>query len=383
MTASIAVVHKSFGNGGAEMTAVHVVDALAARHDVTLVADRDLSRSRISSHFGVDIDDTVRFENYMSESSLRHLQRLTGRGFHRYQTTVLESYLDSADFDLFVSTKNEVKTPHPSLQYVHFPFVLSKHELESTGKTAYDWQEGTILERFHKRLWAHFHFDEGHLERNQVNVLANSNRTKRLISEVYDCDVTVVPPPVNDAFSSIPWDGQESGMVVVPGRITETKRVERALEIAEGVSNSNFHIHIVGRVPDTEYADQIARAVAERNDVHLEGEVTRRELRTLLESHRYGLQIRDENFGLGVAEMILADSIPLVVSCDPLETLVGHDERLVFEDPPEAACKLSAILDDDHLQAELRDHLRSLEKPYTANEFRRRIDALVDELLDE
>jgi len=377
----VAVVHKTFGNGGAEMTCIHILKALQQEYNLTLVTDRSIDTSNIKAHFGIELSDDLKVINYMSKSVLNRIQRTTGLGFHRLQTTYLERFLRGTNFDYYISTKNEVTCPGPSIQYIHFPYVISKEMLEVSGEITYDWKTGRLPIQLYKQLWAKLFFDTDFLQSDDVSVLVNSARTRHLINTAYGCDASVLSPPVPDTFNALSWRQQESGAVAIPGRIIPQKRVERIIEIADHVTDENFHVHMIGAVPDTPYARDIVSKVEDRDDIIIEGEVDRTTLEDMLESHRYGLQVRDENFGIAVAEMVLARSLPFVVQCDPLRTLVANRRELIFEDSVEAARLIDRVMDDADLQKSLRKELSELDKPYRASNFRSNVRRIVSDAL--
>jgi glycosyltransferase involved in cell wall biosynthesis len=375
----VAVVHKTFGNGGAELTCLHTIAALDDDFDLTLITDREVSPERISTYFGLDPDFSFAVKPY-DRSVVSTLQHLTGFGFHHLQTTALERWLDGTDYDLYVSTKNELRLPEPAIQYVHFPYVINKQQLEEQDQLMYDWQGDWSAKTVYKRAWATLFFEETILSKPRTRVLTNSMRTKRLTDEVYGTDAKVVSPPVQDDFSPPPWEDQRSGVIAIPGRLSASKRIDRLIGIAEELpSDSNLDLHIVGAIPDTDYADHIQTRAPET--VTFEGEVSRARLQELLEINRYGLQARDENFGIALAEMVYADCIPFAVDCEPFQELL-QSPKLIFETATEAAKSLTSVSMSPERQRSLRSKLESIDKPYHPETFRNRISRESKDLVE-
>ena len=120
----------------------------------------------------------------------------------------------------------------------------------------------------------------------------------------------------------------------------------------------------------------LIRANAEWVDWH--EDLPRKELIALLSRTRYGIHAHTkEHFGIAVAEMVLARSIPFVYECGGPAEIVGADSRLTYRSTDDAVEKISALMTDSAAQVSLRAALALREQLFSTNSFMRTIRSLV------
>jgi len=336
--ARIAVLHNTLDlRGGADAVCLHVCHALD-EHDVTLYTISETDPHDLGQLFGIDVNVRVR-------------QPPVGRGIARAFATAapyagpqlaarsallsrwIRPRLD--EYDLAVSTANEFVLPMPSVQYVHFPqFSLSDCPPADPGRL--------------NGLWTRIAGVDDGLPAD-TTLVANSGWTADVVGELYGRRPTVAYPPVDRIEDTVPWHEREQGAVVV-GRLAPDKHVLDAISVIDGVRKRGrgCHLHIVGSAASSyrEYVDRVERAATRREYVHLEREVDRDRLETLLGTHRYGLNTKpDEHFGMSLAECVAAGMIAFAPdSGGQREILDGRQDRL-FDSPSEAATLLTATIE--------------------------------------
>lgn len=327
--AQVAVVHNTLDfRGGADAVALAVCDALDADHAVDLFTISETSPGAVAPQFGMDADLDVRVRNppgaewiartlgaatpYVG-AQLGVRSALVAGTFRRY----------ASEYDLAVSTTNELSLPLPSVQYVHFP----QYHLDRLPDS-FDADPGR-LNSIASRLAAP---TPGTVD-DDATLVANSEWTADAVAEIYGRRPTVVYPPVEPIDNPLPWAERECGVVLL-GRIAPDRNVLDAIDVIDRVRTRghDLHLHVVGAAPRSyrPYVERVRRKATERPHVHVEPDVSRARLEELLATHRYGLNVRpDESFGIAVAEFVAAGMIAIAPNAGgQREILAGHADRL-------------------------------------------------------
>lgn len=344
--ARVAVVHNTLDfRGGADAVALSVCAALdsthGGEHDVDLVTVSETDPGELAPKFGLDVDVSVR-EPPGAEPIARGLGAVTpyvGPQLAARSALVSRFFRrHAADYDLAVSTTNEIAVPIPSIQYVHFPqFHLDRlperfdRELDRPG-------------RLWNRLWSWIAAPSPPAVATDVQFVANSEWTADAVAGIYGCSPEVVYPPVRSISDPLPWTERDPGIVVV-GRLAPDRRVLEAIEVVDrtraavgadrtvGLADERrLHLHIVGTAPRSyrQYVERVREQARKRPYVHLETDVPRERLAELLRTHRYGLNVKPiEPFGIGVAEFVAAGMIAFAPDAGgQQEVLDGRSDRL-------------------------------------------------------
>ncbi|WP_119821167.1 glycosyltransferase [Halalkaliarchaeum desulfuricum] len=345
--ARVAVVHNTLDfRGGADAVALSVCDALDAdhrgSHDVDLFTIAETDPGELAPRFGLDVDVPVREPPWADRLAHAFGTATPWIGPQMAARSALVSQFfrrHADDYDLAVSTTNELSLPIPSVQYVHFPqFHLDRlpDRFDATPGRL-DW------------LWSRLGAPTPGEIPEDVTLVANSAWTADAVEAVYGRSATIVYPPVRQVPDPIPWDERELGAVVV-GRIAPDRRTLEAVDVVDRVRDRghDLHLHVVGTAPRAyrQYVDRVRRAARNRSYVHVETDVPRDRLETLLRAHRYGLNVRpDESFGIGVAEFLAAGMIAFAPDAGgQREVLDGQSDRL-FESRGEAVELLSTAIE--------------------------------------
>ena len=88
------------------------------------------------------------------------------------------------------------------------------------------------------------------------------------------------------------------------------------------------------------------------------------------------------DFGIAVAELVRAGTLPFVHNSGGQIEIVGRDARLIYDDAPEAAGKVLDALTDPDLRAGLRPGLDRQASALSTEGFARRLRAIVSDALE-
>lgn len=339
--ARIAVLHNTLDfRGGADAVCVHTCAALADSHDVTLFTVSKSTPQAVAAQFDVDLDVQVAAPPGAGAIATGFSALTPYAGPQLAARSVLLGAFfcrQANEYDLAVSTANELSLPLPSVQYVHFPqFNLHRTAAGDSGR----------LDGLWNRLAAPTQAD---LE-SDVGLLANSSWTAEVVADIYGHRPAVCHPPV-DPIEGKPWDERAPGIVVL-GRIAPDKRTLEAIRVVDGLQKAGYDVSctVVGSAP-TAYRNYVARvreAVHERPYVSLETDVSRQRLLELLGGNRYGLNAKpEEHFGMAVAEYVAAGMLPFAPDEGGQVDVLDGDERLLFTGIDEAVALLGDAIDAD------------------------------------
>ncbi|RLM54108.1 glycosyltransferase [Halobellus sp. Atlit-31R] len=344
--ARIAVLHNTLDfQGGADVVCLSVCAALQREHDVALFTLSETRPGALAERFGIDLDAAA-LDVRMPPGAVLVARILSAAAPAIGPQLALRSVpvryafeRAAAEFDLAVSTANELSLSVPSVQYVHYPQFHGDRLPDSTAGIS-------------DRLWSRLAAPERDaLDSDAVTLLANSAWTAGVVDDVYGVEPSVLHPPVDPIEGGRDWDDREDGLVVV-GRLAPDKRPLEAVRIVDGVRERghDLHLHIVGAAPRAyrAYARRVEAAAAERSYVTVERDASRGRLESLLGSHKYGLNLKpEEHFGMSVAEYVAAGMVAFAPdSGGQREILDERDDRL-FASPTEAVDHLVAAIDAD------------------------------------
>lgn len=377
----VLVVQPSLnGDGGSDQVAAWTLQALCGDHDVTLMTIGAVDFRRV--------DDFC--ETRLAGAVLEHravLPRLDAMGAVvplRLALPRLALLMRAARrldrerrFDCLLSTFNEMDLGRPCVQYVHYPW--SRLPRPAQDAHWYTTLPGA-MPLYHGLVRAVGGIDAARMWRNRS--VANS----RFVAGLIAGDCTVVHPPVPGTFAARPWS-ERADEVLAVGRLAPEKRLEEVVEIVRRVRERGhpLRLRIVGLPESRSYARQVER-LASRSPgwVALETRASRPRLRQLLEGARYGIHaMRDEHFGIAVAEMLRAGCLVLAHrSGGPAEILSGIDE-LLYDDTADAAAKLCAAAESESRRCDLEARLAARRDLYSAGRFMEEMRRVVDSFIAE
>ncbi len=381
MTA-IGVVHMDLmAKGGGEAVAMNVLEALQRDHDVTLLTIAKPDFDELNVFFNTAVDpSTLTVDRTGWPVRLLHWRY----DFHYYilQNALLARYARKRedDFDLLVSTINELPLGRKAVQYIHFPFDWAARGSQREHIFHPTVENGSLYERLCTWL--------GDVDVDKISsdrLFANSPWTASVVEDAYGTDVDVLYPPVDtEPFVDTPWAAREAGFVTV-GRIERSKRIIEMIDILDALRERghDLHLHVIGPVVSEAYMREIETRAADRPYVHLDGELPRAQLVDRICSHRYGLHAkRYEHFGMAVAELLAGGAVTFVPANGGQRDIVGRDERLTFDGVGDAIETIDRVVGDEELARSLRKRPEDLEAMFGRERFRDRFRDVVHRALD-
>jgi glycosyltransferase involved in cell wall biosynthesis len=338
--ARVAVLHNTLDfHGGADAVALAACKALQADHDVVLFTISETLPSELGPQFGIESDVPVRMPP--AGTSIARALGTAAPWFGpqlALRSVLLHRYFcrHTAEYDIAVSTANEFALPLPSVQYVHYPqFNL-----------AADADRGLL-----DPVWSRLAGPQPGNVAADATLVANSAWTADVVATIYDRQPTVIHPPVDPIPNRVRWEDRENGIVTV-GRLAPDKRMLDAIDVVERVRDRghDLHLHVVGTAARTyrEYAARIDQVASERAFVHLERDVSRERLETLLRTHKYGMNMKkEEHFGMAVAEFVAAGMVPFAPNSGGQQDVLDRQSDRLFESIDEAVELLDTAITTD------------------------------------
>ncbi|MDF1700391.1 MAG: glycosyltransferase family 4 protein [Planctomycetota bacterium] len=384
--ARVAVCHPRMGQGGSEITAMHVLQALAGDHDVTLVttgkpdlAALDRWSATQVAEAGIEVA-TARLPWYLRgrESAaawrgahhLRHLRRI------------------AASFDVMIGAYNLIDVGIPAVHLIaDFSWDPALRRQLDTAPT-----EG-VRAWAHREGWLRAAYDAlvrrvapptgRDLFAGEDLVLANSQWSGALLKKHCGLDAEVLYPPVPFAAVAGPWSERAKRFVTI-GRVSPEKRIETMVEILSGVRARGHRVEfdVAGAWNEDAYGRSLRERLGrEAPWVRFLGPVVGEAKSELLVGNRYGLHARaGEPFGIAVAEMVRAGMIVFVPSSGGQAEIVG-DAALRYDDVPAAVDKIVRVLGSKAEQATTRAGLERTRDRFDNAHFAMQIRAAVARFL--
>ncbi len=377
--AEIGVVHMDLmSKGGGEAVSMNVLEALQDNHEVTLLTLTEPDLDELNAYFNTAVDSvTVRRAGLLAPA----MNDRYGLQYYVLQNALLGRYArrHADQFDLLVSTINELGLGPDAVQYVHFPFDWSVN-LENRDHIFHPTvEEDSFYERLATRIGG------VELENLRQNVVfANSEWTADAVEEAYGVRPRILHPPIDTSeFDPEPWADREDGVVTI-GRIERSKRIRELIEITDGVRERGHdtHLHIVGPTVDEEYRSEIESMATDREYVFLEGEVSHSRLVELACGHRYGIHGKQyEHFGMAVAELVAAGAVTFVPETGGQHAVVRDRSELLYGSLEEAIENIASVMDDPELQRDLRMSPTEIRRRFGRRRFKQQFRSIIDELL--
>jgi glycosyltransferase involved in cell wall biosynthesis len=379
--ARISVFFPSFLGGGAEAVCLWMLDALREEYDIALHTFSEIDFAGLSSYYGTSlIEGQVTVVQPFASAALNRLLAGSPRMFTLRQHLLIRHMKRIKEpCDLRISAFNEMDLGRRGIQYIHFPLFGRGHESVRGEIQAPDSAVRGLYRNMCRSL---SNFSDQSMKENLT--IANSRWTAGIVRRVYGIEARVIYPPVSGAFPSIPWERKRAGFIVV-GRIVPEKRVEDAFAIVQRLRRQGFDLRlcIAGRSSAPGYLAYLRRLMkGSESWVSIRTDLTGERLRSLMAGYRYGLHVREnEQFGIGVAEMMKAGCLPFVSARGGQREVLGGQEALLLDDPGQAADRIAAVLASEHTQAQLRRELAGRAEVFSEQRFMSEIRNTVKEFL--
>ena len=371
--------------GGGVMVSCWIAEALGPITDFTWLSWRGLEFDRLNRFAGTRLGPEK-----INQMAANRLVRGLGEtinavdrdpySFQRWSMLMRIAKMRARDYDLVIGCNDEMDFGRPGIQYIHFPYLRAAMELKDGQlalKPSYKYRPWRVVSGF----------DPGSFATNLT--LVNSDWTGRYVQENYRIPTTTLYPPVPGQFEQRPWGARDNTAICV-GRIGQDKRLERIVEIVSKVRahDPDFRLRIAGvpySGPGGAEGIAFAREAAAKHDwVDLHLDLPRDALCDLISRSRIGIHAKeDEHFGIAVAEMVRAGSVVFVHDSGGQVEIVGGDRRLIYTDVEDAASKVSAVLMDEALRADVLGGLSVQSQALTTDAFCDRMRAIVADALAE
>jgi glycosyltransferase involved in cell wall biosynthesis len=370
----IAIVHPDLRSiGGAESVCMNILEALQSEYDVHLITYQGEHIEELNQSFNTTVN--------RDKLTIHQPQaiRLPSKIFQHRYSTVKEAlrtlYLNriASDFDLIISTKNELYVDTFTIHYIHnsrYPDYV-EFDAETNIRRIYN----TISRKIGG-------FDEYKLRDDCF--LANSRWTANAVSSYYNVDPTVVYPPIDTTqFVDQEWSNRENGFLSI-GQIEPRKRILENIDIIAELHDRghDVHLHIIGTSHTHEYYQSVINKANKFDFVYIEGKLSFEELNTMICTHKYGIHgMLQEHFGMAIAEMVAGGIIPFVPNGGGQVEVVNNNNRLVYDSSEEAIENIDRVLSDSTIQQKLRANLREMKALFTKERFQQEFKTIVHQIL--
>lgn len=349
----ILVVHSDLTRkGGAESVCMHTIDALLPQYNLTLLTLRDPDFEELNNFY--DIDLSTEDLGIIIPRIIGNLTKTMGVRGGLLRNSLLNRWTNKVahQYDLVISTSNEMSINEKSVQYIHFPMFSRRCIPDAPGKSS-------IVYNLYDYLCRNIAgYDEGTISSSCL--LANSNWTADIVKKAYGVRPTVVNPPVDTDFTlSGSWEERENGFVTV-GRIEKSKNLVQLIETVKAIRSRGYpiHYHLVGPIDNQNYFNELNSLINNVSYISYEGVVSRGKLKKLLATHKFGLHGKKyEHFGIVVAEMVEAGMIPFVPSFGGQAEIVRNNPLLTFENSEELQSQIHSLLDSKSSQKKIKKEL--------------------------
>lgn len=378
-----AVLFPAFLGGGAEAVCAWILEALKDECEVTLATLAPITLRTLDEQYGTCLDgSSVRAQvlsfalpGVFRERILNTPSLVTLRQF-----ILMKAYRKElrGQFDVTISAFDEMDFGHRGIQYICAPIIGQGHE-RARAILGYP---DSLLRRIYRTVFKHWSgYSEARMKANLTLTL--SEWMAQLLKEVYGINARVIYPPVKQNVEHVDWLEKENGFVLV-ARVVREKKIESAIRIISEVRKRGYdvHLHILSGVGDSRYWMELRQMSAGMDWIHWEQRLTKEAYGRMLSVHKYGIHSRpNEQFGIGIAEMILAGAIPFVPSEGGQAEIVGYNPHLLWTSEEEAVENIVRVMSDSTLQEQIRSALQQPSPPWLPENFKEEIKQAVADFI--
>lgn len=370
--------------GGGNGVAAWMLEALAPRAEVTLLSMAPFNEAETDRYYGTHLSGQGIVNIVYGDRVMDILGRLP------IPTALLRLHLmmrgarqhAQGDYDLICSAFDEQDFGRPCIEYIHYPWNLYPRP-----DAPPNWNNSKFLAYVLKAYnWVCRQVSGFRVKDRPRNLtLVNSNWTGRKTQQVYAGNpFQVLYPP---ALSEIVEDdrSRRQANFLSIGRVAPSKEWEKLIDIVAALRRRGHDVGLTlaGSRDCRVYEDVIRNRMAEEGDwIRLITDFSRDDLLELMRTHRYGLHgMRDEHYGMAVAELVLGGCLTMVPN-DGGQVEIVTDPRLRYDTPGEAAEKWHNVLSDPALETQLLAAQLGSRENLTKERFLREFDAIVDRCLE-
>ena len=367
---------------GGQCVAVWALQALRQDWDVTILCAEQPDFAAANRNYGTCLKESD-LQFVQMPWFLRQICRLESDpyGFQRTSWLMRKSRKIGGKYDMTIAFENEIDFGRQGIQYIHYPYLTKHREriddlrrLSPIGR----------LRAFFKGQYRPWMLVSGiSFDRVLSNLtLVNSHWSAAVVERFYGFQPTTLYPPVHWSAPAVAW-GERKCSFVSLGRISGEKRQIEVIDILERVRQRGYgvRLEIIGAIADPVYAGLLQkRAKAAGAWVQLHHGISRDELEKRVGACRYGLHtMRDEHFGIAVAELLRAGCIVFVPGNGGQVEIIGKEPALMYESDDQAVERICTVLANDDLQSRLRETLAASALEFTEEKFMHRLRGIVQE----
>lgn len=355
MKKRIAIIHPDFSLGGAGSVAVFTLEALKNDFKLFFITTEEVNYKEINEFFGTSFNKND-FTNIVVPKN-KLVRKLIKPAF-LLKVAFAQRYIKKRhnSFDLLFCTRCEMDFGlKKGIQYIHFP-VIKDDYLREVGQmnNGLFLKKGIIRNIYYYFFWE---ISKTNLSRLRENTtLTNSNWTGEVIKRAYGIkNFIVLYPPVKNDFPLVNWKEKEEGFVCI-GKVSSNKRIIEMIKILKKVreAGKNVHFHILGGAGDLEYSKKVDSLVLKYEEwLSWHKKLGRKDMVDLIAKHKYGIHgMKNEHFGIAVAELFNANCIPFVHNSGGQVEIVEND-YLKYDSDDDAVRKIVYFLNKKMLQEKI------------------------------
>ena len=365
--------------GGPDLTAMWLVQALCASHDVTLITTKQFELDFFNRFTGT----TLSSKNF-SVRRLPSLPSLHGAPMSALQGPLFQRLARrcASEFDVNISAMNTIDFGVRAIHFLSDLNWLGESNVPPAGNQPEE--PRSALRMLYHRICLGLYKESGRNILQQDVLVSNSQWVASALRDL-GIDSPIIYPPVPLVPHPIEWNKKQPDFVWI-GRITPSKKLEMAINIVGKLRDTGLSckLHVVGNAIDRSYETRVRDFARAKGDwVIFEGPLYGGEKARLLARFRYAIHTQaNEAFGITIVELIKSGCIPFGPdSCGGAEIL-NHDD-LLFNDEEVAAGKILRALQDPSRLESLRHHLHVRAELFSLKSFCSSVQHLVAHFLEQ
>jgi len=239
-----------------------------------------------------------------------------------------------------------------------------------------------------KKMYASFMEKVVERTANSEHLVCSSNYIKQMVKNDFNYDCSVIYPPV-DVFWKPYVANDKEDLVVGIGKYVEPKHWDEFINIAKIVREKNKEIKfkIIGGLDNVrssrEYFDKLKKMASD--DVELLTDLEEREKWELISKAKVVLHcMRNDNFGLGVAEAMSAGAVPVMYNATGSYMDISDQGRygFLYNNVYEAANIILNLMMDDELYVKQKELSLQRAREFSFSTFKRRTFNLLEQILN-
>ena len=189
--------------GGGTCVAAWALQALAGRHEVSVLSWQPVDLRITNRHFGTDLKQKD-FRIFTINTALRRVMSLIPVPLAHLENQLLyrkaRELNDTERFDVVIGARNEIDIGVPAIQYIHFPWAYwPRPEVDLRWYHLFP-----LVQAYRKFGEILSGYDQSRVAHNMS--LANSDWTGRRFEVYYGVRPRTVYPPVPGGFPATPFD---------------------------------------------------------------------------------------------------------------------------------------------------------------------------------